>query len=92
VATTDDDYGGLGARFYSACIERRLPGRAVIRLLCGGKRLVDDGPITNSDVRQATALDRVESLAILNRLVKNGRLIRTGERRGTKYRRPQAAR
>lgn len=54
--------------------------------------LADDGPITNSDVRQATGLDRVESLAILDRLVKTGRLVRTGERRGTKYQRPQAAR
>jgi hypothetical protein len=29
VATIGDDYGGLGARFYSACIERPLLGRAV---------------------------------------------------------------
>lgn len=33
---TTDDYGGLGARFYSAYIERPLLGRAVIRLLWGG--------------------------------------------------------
>jgi ATP-dependent DNA helicase RecG len=50
--------------------------------------LADDGPITNSSVREATGLDRNESLAILDRLVKQGRLVRTGERRGTKYQRP----
>ncbi|MGH2845106.1 MAG: ATP-binding protein [Thermoleophilaceae bacterium] len=49
--------------------------------------LADDGPITNSAVRKATGLDRNESLAILDRLVKDGRLIRTGQRRGTKYQR-----
>ncbi|MDQ3662113.1 MAG: class I SAM-dependent methyltransferase [Actinomycetota bacterium] len=31
-----DHYGGLGARFYSAYIERPLLGRVVIRLLWGG--------------------------------------------------------
>jgi ATP-dependent DNA helicase RecG len=54
--------------------------------------LADDGPITNSAVRQATGLDRVESLAILDRLVREGRLTRTGERRGTKYQRPKGGR
>lgn len=42
------------------------------------ERLADDGPITNSDVRRATGLDRVDSLAILDRLVSDGRLVRTG--------------
>lgn len=51
-------------------------------------RLADSGPITNSDVRAATGLDRSEALAILDRLVNDGRLIRTGQRRGTRYQRP----
>ena len=51
-------------------------------------RIADDRPITNSDVRAATGLDRVETLALLNRLVNEGRLVRTGERRGAKYSRP----
>ena len=44
--------------------------------------LAADGPIQNADVRRATGLDRAESLAVLDRLVREGRLIRTGARRG----------
>jgi len=51
-------------------------------------RLAEAGPITNTDVRKATGLDRTDALAILDRLVNNGRLIRTGQRRGTRYQRP----
>lgn len=51
-------------------------------------RLADAGPITNSDVRAATGLDRVDALAALDRLVRDGRLRRTGQRRGTRYSRP----
>ncbi len=43
------------------------------------------GPITNSDVRQITGLDRAAALALLSRLVDDGRLMRRGERRGTHY-------
>jgi ATP-dependent DNA helicase RecG len=50
--------------------------------------LAATGPITNSDVRAATGLDRAEALAILDRLVTDGRLTRTGQRRGTRYQRP----
>ena len=41
--------------------------------------------LANSDVRAATGLDRAEALALLTRLVREGRLVRTGERRGVKY-------
>ena len=47
--------------------------------------LTEEGTITNSDVRAATGLDRAEALALLNRLVREGRIVRTGERRGAKY-------
>jgi len=47
--------------------------------------LAVEGPITNSDVRRATGLDRVAALALLDNLVTHGRLVRTGQRRGTKY-------
>jgi ATP-dependent DNA helicase RecG len=47
--------------------------------------LASDAPIANADVRAATGLDRTEAGALLDRLVKDGRLRRTGERRGTKY-------
>lgn len=49
------------------------------------ERLAADGPIQNADVRTATGLDRVESRAILERLVSEGRLVQTGQRRGTRY-------
>lgn len=42
-------------------------------------------PITNALVREATGLDRAETLRLLERLVKEGRLVRRGERRGTHY-------
>jgi ATP-dependent DNA helicase RecG len=50
-------------------------------------RLAGAGPISNSDVRAATGLDRAEALAVLDRLVREGRLVRTGQRRGAKYHR-----
>jgi ATP-dependent DNA helicase RecG len=50
--------------------------------------LSDEGPISNADVRRATGLDRAESLAVLDRLVRAGRLRRFGQRRGTRYERP----
>jgi ATP-dependent DNA helicase RecG len=51
--------------------------------------LAAGGEISNSDVRAATGLDRTETLAILGRLVGEGRLVRTGERRGTRYSQPE---
>jgi ATP-dependent DNA helicase RecG len=51
-------------------------------------RLAESGPISNSDVRAATGLDRAEAHSLLDRLVKRGRLVRTGQRRGTRYHLP----
>jgi ATP-dependent DNA helicase RecG len=51
-------------------------------------QLAAGGPISNSDVRAATGLDRAEALGVLDRLVREGRLVRTGQRRGAKYHRP----
>ncbi len=48
-------------------------------------RLAVEHPLSNSDVRAATGLDRAEALALLDRMVRGGRLRRTGERRGTRY-------
>jgi ATP-dependent DNA helicase RecG len=48
-------------------------------------RLATHGSIKNRDVRAATGLERTEALALLNRLVRSGRLRRSGERRGTRY-------
>jgi len=42
-------------------------------------------PLTNERVRTLTGLDRPAALAVLRRLVAEGRLRRTGQRRGTRY-------
>lgn len=46
--------------------------------------------IANADLRSAANIDRVQALAVLDRLVAEGRLERTGSRRGTRYRLPLA--
>jgi ATP-dependent DNA helicase RecG len=63
----------------------RLGPDELARLIEG---LSGDGPITNSDVRFATGLDRWKVRDLLSRLVSEGRLIKTGERRGTRYQKP----
>lgn len=47
--------------------------------------LAEKGPINNSDVRAATGLERSEARALLATLVRDRRLVQTGERRGTRY-------
>ncbi|MGC1165934.1 MAG: ATP-binding protein [Solirubrobacterales bacterium] len=47
--------------------------------------LAEEGPISNADARAATGLERSEIRALLASLVRNGRLIQRGERRGTRY-------
>lgn len=48
-----------------------------------------DQPITNAAVRKATGLGRGEVKYLLKRLVDQGRLVKTGERRGTTYSLPK---
>lgn len=43
------------------------------------------GPITNARVREVTGLERVGARDLLRRLVQEGRLVQSGERRGTTY-------
>ncbi len=50
--------------------------------------LAAEHPISNADVRAATGLDRTEVRTLLAKLVDEGRLIQTGERRGTRYHAP----
>jgi ATP-dependent DNA helicase RecG len=50
--------------------------------------LAGGGPISNASVREATGLDRDEARSLLAKLVKDGRLIQSGTRRGTRYRAP----
>jgi ATP-dependent DNA helicase RecG len=47
--------------------------------------LAEDEPLTNARVRTATGLDRPETLRLLDKLVREGRLRRVGEKRGTQY-------
>ncbi|MDE0169685.1 MAG: putative DNA binding domain-containing protein [bacterium] len=47
--------------------------------------LATGGSITNSDVREATGLDRTAAVRVFNRLVADGLLERHGSRRGTRY-------
>jgi ATP-dependent DNA helicase RecG len=42
-------------------------------------------PVTNQLVRQRTGLDRQDVLTLFDELVREGRLVRQGERRGTRY-------
>jgi ATP-dependent DNA helicase RecG len=48
--------------------------------------LAADGPIRNADVRVATGLGRWQVRDLLGSLVDEGRLVKTGGRRGTRYR------
>jgi ATP-dependent DNA helicase RecG len=52
------------------------------------EELAAEGPVTNTDVRVATGLDRADARALLARLVGEGRLTQSGQKRGTRYRRP----
>lgn len=63
----------------------RLGPEELAQLIVG---LADEGPISNSDVRSATGLDRWRVRDLLANLVDEGRLIKTGERRGTRYQQP----
>jgi ATP-dependent DNA helicase RecG len=47
--------------------------------------LTAHGPIANADVRRATGLSATESRSVLSGLVDEGKLERTGARRGTRY-------
>ena len=47
--------------------------------------LAQQGPVTNSLLRERTGLDRQEARAVLRRLVDRGALVQLGEKRGTRY-------
>ena len=53
--------------------------------------LAREGPVTNALVRGRLGTDRVRTLSILARLVDQGRLVRRGERRGSRYELPHGA-
>lgn len=47
--------------------------------------MAQEEPLTNAMVRSRTGLERAQALRTLDALVQDGRLVRTGERRGTRY-------
>lgn len=53
--------------------------------------LAKDSPVSNADVRARTGLDRTDALRLLQELLVEGRLVRQGLRRGTRYARPDKA-
>jgi ATP-dependent DNA helicase RecG len=61
---------------------RRLTDSEVEQLVLGRAR---QRPIRNEDIRRLTGLDRSQTVALLNRLVSRGELIRKGSSRGTRY-------
>jgi ATP-dependent DNA helicase RecG len=77
----------------SYILSRSLRAPAAFRMSPAALReyvleLAEHGLLTNASVRQATGLDRAETLRLLDQLVKEGRLARRGERRGAHYLRP----
>jgi len=48
--------------------------------------MASENPLANADVRARTGLDRGPTLELLAKLVREGRLERFGERRGSRYR------
>jgi len=47
--------------------------------------LAQEAPVTNAVVRERLGVDRSEALRLLDALVKQGRLVREGARRGARY-------
>lgn len=47
--------------------------------------MAEDEPVTNARVRSRTGLDRSRTVELLGKLVDEGRLVRVGQRRGTRY-------
>jgi ATP-dependent DNA helicase RecG len=65
----------------------RLTPRDLSRLVI---ELASHGEISNADVRRSTGLDRAEALRLLTALVSGGELVKSGQRRGTRYRLPSS--
>jgi ATP-dependent DNA helicase RecG len=52
--------------------------------------MAEEGPVKNADLQQRLGLSRDEALAILRSLTESGEIVRSGERRGTRYQLPAA--
>ncbi|MGE5282528.1 MAG: ATP-binding protein [Chloroflexota bacterium] len=66
----------------------RLERDELKKLVCS---IAQEGPVKNADVRGRTGLDRLDALSLLNELVGEGRLVRVGQRRGSRYVLPDAS-
>lgn len=67
----------------------RLGREELKALVCS---LAEEESVSNAEVRSRTGLDRIDALRLLRELVDEGRLVRRGERRGTRYEIPSAVR
>jgi ATP-dependent DNA helicase RecG len=80
--------GDRGGTHYVLSQELRSPAafrmspNELLELVLGAAR---EGALTNRKVREVTGLSREEALEVLDLLVRSGRLLRRGERRGTHY-------
>lgn len=76
-------HGQRGRAYYT--LGALGPGASVERVLLDAAK---HGPITNTRARELTGLDRLAVTGALKRLVREGRLLQEGQRRGTYYRLP----
>jgi ATP-dependent DNA helicase RecG len=83
-----EQHGERGGATYTLASSIRAP--AAFRMSPSALRdyvldMADDGPLTNTRVREATGLDRREARRLLQQLVAEGLLEQRGERRGAHY-------
>lgn len=81
-------FGQRGGTRYRLALELEPPAglslnRAELKDLILG--LAGEDTIANAKVRAATGLDRQDVLSLLDELVRDGELVRIGEKRGTRY-------
>lgn len=89
-----DQHGDRGGAFYvlrdslQPPAGLRLSPEQLADLLVAAAEDSESPLLTNARVRELTGLDRPEALKLLERLVAEGRLVRVGIKRGTRYVRP----
>lgn len=76
-------HGQRGRAYYT--LGALGPGASIEKVLLDAAK---QGPLTNARARELTGLDRTAVTNSLRRLVKEGRLIQEGQRRGTSYHLP----
>lgn len=83
--------GERGATRYRLAPDLRPPGGLGLsrdEMKSTMHAMAEQGPLTNQRIRERLNLDRKVVQALLHELVDEGKLVREGERRGTRYRLP----